>query len=602
MSVQRNAKASKCRWNVVLAILFVTTSFFNFFNACYLVDTHLRSSTSTTFSVLSDFTKKQKTIHTTNRNVISSGINNHETAKALNREIERLSFVIDSKHNDNLQNRTSAATSGTTHRKPMNLRREEDFFFSNFSLGGDVLHDTPPPNAEFLSQDAFSASWWQSKERFLEYDKVEQKTPSPEGASFEVFQKHKKYVRVTRDWMDLNIEHMSKWWKVLLNTRFGNQQIYDKYLPQILRIFQEYVYSADRSFFWNSLDDEPQSDANNDWLEVSQSTIAVIAFMPVGGPGGDQITTWSLAATLMSLVQLGVGRVVISGIDSDEAGQQIVQEAWNEIANATRDWPTSERKQMTTFAFCNCGNATIEYPNGKPPRPIPPNIPKTALRRLRHVYLKQVDETVRECWGGPSTSLTETTDDVMDRWQYVFLGEPDLILNTRPSVMAQLGKALKDGGVLAPHRLQPIPHGLNFGNANWENELGFLIPKVPPKLDDVIEIDHYTDESSLVGSERYHTASEEMTSCCDDGNQKPYKQFEDCGIWWWECGYHIIRSRYLKGGRSTELINMTFAMDAHKRVALYPFVKLKRGTGVVFAGSASGRRCLPSHGACRRSS
>ena len=481
------------------------------------------------------------------------------------------STAIDSKANETKINPMMEPKSQTTTEDSNQRSFDTDFFFSNFRNKID-------PTADFILQDAFSASWWQSKDNFLRNKRLGLRTPSAEGASFEVFRINEKNMRVTRDWMDLNVEHMSKWWKVVLDPK-ANKDTDKKYHSRIIQIFEDYVYSSDRVFFWDRLD----SNISGDWLEVSQSTIAVIAFMPNRGPGGDAITKWSLAATLMSLVQLGVGRIIISGVESIEKGEHYVQEAWKEVANATKDWKISREKQISSIGFCNCGDAHNDWKNDNGL-----NIPKTSLRRLRHVYLKEnVTEEIRECWGGASTTTRD--GDVMDRWQYVFLGEPDLILNTRPSVIAKLGKALKDGGVLAPHRLQPTPHDADFGYQNWTDILRFLVPNVSPKLDEIIEIDHYL--TSAVDTK--------SVSCCDDGNKKPYMEIAKCDSWWWQCGYSFFNNLIKKHGTSYgQTVNETHLLEAYKRTILYPFVRLKRGTGVVFAGSAHGRRCLPSNGTC----
>merc|ERR1711865_295338 len=62
-------------------------------------------------------------------------------------------------------------------------------------------------------------------------------------------------------------------------------------------------------------------------------------------------------------------------------------------------------------------------------------------------------QKIRHCWLSLSAQA---------RWQYVLLTEPDLIVNTRPDALPLLGHALRQGGVLAPHRLQPIPHASDF--------------------------------------------------------------------------------------------------------------------------------------------
>ena len=465
------------------------------------------------------------------------------------------------------------------------------------------------PTAGFIGQHAFSGAWWQSRDQFLRYKSVEKISASPEGASFEVFKINEENMRVTRDWMDLNIEHMSKWWKIVLDDRFGGYRD-NKYLERIRKIFENFVYSKGRILFWDSLDIIEKD--SSDWLDVAQSTIAVIAFMPYEERA---LTKWSLSATLMSLVQIGVGRIVVSGESSKES-KKIVQEAFDEVRLATKDWETSTNKEMTRFEFCVCANATHSWdPHDGP------NIPKAALKRLRHVFLNKNNgstDKIRKCWaGGPTTTnttnITRTTStihshdtDIMSRWKYVYLGEPDLILNTRPSSTAMLGKALKAGGVLAPHRLQPTPHASDFflqqqsdqsepPGINEDDGIAnatylFLIPNITPKFNRVIDVDHYDHIDTDVGKNNI--------SCCDAGNKKPFSQYEDCGTWWWDCGFHTLRGNRNENNADHILVNKTIILNAHRMNSLYPFMRLKRGTGVVFVGSESGRMCRPTTGSC----
>ena len=501
-------------------------------------------------------------------------------------------------------------TSPPTFSQQEKEKKEEAFFFSDYKNAWQDMEDHP--TAGFIGQHAFSAAWWQSRDLFLRYKKVEKISASPEGASFEVFDINEENMRVTRDWMDLNVEHMSKWWKTVLDDY--NSDPDKQYLERILNIFENYVYSKDRVMFWDSLDMiEKDGTHSDDWLDVAQSTIAVIAFMPYEERA---LTKWSLSATLMSLVQIGVGRIVVSGESSKES-KEIVQEAFDEVRLATKDWKTSTNKELTGFEFCVCANATpAMYADDGP------NIPKAALKRLRHVFLNKKNgskDKIRKCWaGGPTTTMNTTNatrsrtstihshdTDIMSRWKYVYLGEPDLILNTRPSSTAMLGKALKAGGVLAPHRLQPTPHASDFflqqqsdqseppdikeddgiANATYL----FLIPNIPPKFNRVIDVDHYNhidiDKNNNI-------------SCCDAGNQKPFSQFEDCGTWWWNCGFETLRRNWEDNNADHLLVNKTIIMNAHRMGSLYPFMRLKRGTGVVFVGSESGRMCRPTTGSC----
>uniref|UniRef100_A0A6V0CZ69 Uncharacterized protein n=1 Tax=Pseudo-nitzschia australis TaxID=44445 RepID=A0A6V0CZ69_9STRA len=429
---------------------------------------------------------------------------------------------------------------------------------------------------EFTSQDAFSAAWWQSKERFLECKKVENITHSPEGASFVAFNKiGAKHMRVTRDWMDLGIEHMSKWWKVVLDYNYEGRELQDAdvYIDRILDIFRNYVTSEDRRNLWDSITTD---DNQKDWLEVSQSTIAVIAFMADSGKRGDELIQWSLAATIMSLRQLGVGRVVVSGAQKKD--RRIVKKAFEVVDKATEDWDPNQTL-ISGMEFCFPANPKVSGTIDDV------NIPMGVLKQMRHVFLNKTSSSVTKCWLGGE-------DNRGAKWNYVYLGEPDLLLTTRPSSTAALAKELKDGNLLAPHRLQPIPHSADFQQlgARREENGAYMLPQALPGFDRVIEADHIDSE----------------WACCDAGNNKPkYEyEYEKCpNEFWWLCGFDTIKSQHggddsgSKGDDATTMKPVSVA-EAHKIIHSYPLIRLTKGTGVVFAGSEAGRMCRPQLGPC----
>jgi len=121
----------------------------------------------------------------------------------------------------------------------------------------------------------------------------------------------------------------------------------------------------------------------------------------------------------------------------------------------------------------------------------------------------------------------------------------------------------------------------------------FVILNAPP-FEEVIEIDCFSakNDNSILASFSFDT-------CCDRGSSKPYLLYDKCWDFWWKCGY-------------SEIGNDDFSIDylpedpqngmpqvevAHKRLMRYlPFVRLKRGTGVVDATTEHGKTCHPQIG------
>jgi hypothetical protein len=64
-----------------------------------------------------------------------------------------------------------------------------------------------------------------------------------------------------------------------------------------------------------------------------------------------------------------------------------------------------------------------------------------------------------------------------------------------------------------------------------------------------------------------------------------------CGSWWYMCGFK-------RKGIVKELQDAVI-LENNKRLLSYPMMKLRDGTGVVFASTEMGRRCIPSKTPCK---
>ena len=160
-------------------------------------------------------------------------------------------------------------------------------------------------------KDFFSATWLQPVEKFLMLDTDRIKTV--EAGCFAVIRSNRESLRMTLDWLDFSVEHMSQWWKVL--GVFGDDEI-----P-----FQDAV-----SKFYHVV---AGVRVNQD--STMLNTIAVIAFQQytsIDKPErGKQLTSIALAATLASLLQAGFGRVVVVGYREDDS--EVVREAFRLLAD-----------------------------------------------------------------------------------------------------------------------------------------------------------------------------------------------------------------------------------------------------------------------------
>ena len=179
-----------------------------------------------------------------------------------------------------------------------------------------------------------------------------------------------------------------------------------------------------------------------------------------------------------------------------------------------------------------------------------------------------------------------------DYFKYIYLTEPDTILNINHSILPLIKNALDDGINLFPHRLHPLPHETDLPK-NIKFNRGLYLPNNPP-FDKVISLDH--------------TKGGRYISCCDNGLSapandnwvtirkiNPEKRLNDnlgCeGKRWWECGFY-------EHDDSNGNFNLTKFIEGHARLSTYRFMRLRNGIGLAFGTNNQGRKCIPSKRAC----
>lgn len=396
--------------------------------------------------------------------------------------------------------------------------------------------------------DAFSATWWQSVERFLKQDL--EAIDGVEDGCFEMFWNTFEEVRMTFDWLDFSVEHMSKWWGAM----FVLDQDDPTMLITIARRFKDYARNI-----WLEISDRGEAGTT-----VTNSTIVVIPFLPYlsekNPSRGRELTVASLAATLASLLRAGMGRVVVFGYYEDDA--QLVQKAFRFLRDGVCG--TSGNQTLESLPVSRIGPMEVNYIRAKNP-PFTNmddpdiNMPKGALISLRRAFLDSHNQRRRDLWlGGPRRT---------SRWKYVYLTEPDTILQARPSALQVLGHTLDKGLIVVPHRLQPVPHESDVNGT--EVDRNRVLPSVG----------HFRKVFSLdvVG---------DSDACCDDGVDKPGMPpaFPKCGTFWWLCGFDS----------EEEDTGYRDPFQRHKRFMPYQLMRLQGGTGFVsLAGTEHGRRCMP---------
>ncbi|CAB9518881.1 expressed unknown protein [Seminavis robusta] len=401
---------------------------------------------------------------------------------------------------------------------------------------------------EQLSQkDGFSGSWLQTRSDFMDmpFDTI----GICEDAAFRAYDKgRRKKMRMSLDWLDFGVEHMSKWWKMLE---------WDKKDPipfqKITSQFTNYI----------------QKDANMSQIQIDntfQQTIAVIAFQAYKNDKdpskAHDLSMKSLATTIESLRRAGFGRVTVSVLV--EADFDIAQDAFYfllQLLNPSKSYDSS--KIVTQIGHMEVGFA-VASPDYARTKVQKKNMPKATLLGLKDAF-----EYSEIAGSNRTTAMTKNMTAWLGNkkdpsyWKYVYLTEPDTILQARPTALPQIKVELDKGSVLLPHRLQPIPHESDVRGMEKEN-----LYVSEREFPEVIGLDPNNGNDV----------------CCDEHAGADFKPglppyHAKCKSFWYQCGF----------GRK-----MQDKENRHVRLKPYKFIRLLGGTGIVsLAGSEHGRRCIP---------
>ena len=403
--------------------------------------------------------------------------------------------------------------------------------------------------------DYFSASWLAPLDTFLNFDTKEMLTS--EDACHKVYVDHTSKIRMSTDWLDFSVEHMSKWWKILqAASKYHNGVSMDR----IITNFLQYIKSTSTS--------TSTSTSEAPLPPLLQPTIAIIPFRsyiegdsPISLKRSTNLTIASLGATIASLNRVGMGRIVVVGIlDEDEAlvretFQLLKTEASSTTRTAEYQYVQVKRKEWYKTKYLDM------------------NIPRAAVLGLQLAFNGHLPAEETKLWLGEVDVNVNVDIDVDPKhkqshsqssysWKYVYLTEPDSILQTRIESLKPIRDALEKGMILMPHRFQPIPHETDLvGVGRNEYKYVHLTGK-------------FADKPVLELNNRDYV-------CCDQGTH-PKMLIKPCENFWYVCGFN---AKHHSVAEHDEL---------NKRLLPYDFIRLREGTNIVsVAGSEHGRMCRP---------
>lgn len=410
---------------------------------------------------------------------------------------------------------------------------------------------------QVTQHDSFSASWLMGKQDFLDMnlDPINM----CEDAAFKAWNNRRNKLRMTLDYFDWSVEHLSKWWKVM-DYDYKHAAIWDNVISKL----GAYVRSGATDY------PAPSSEP-----PVLHETIATIAFRPYKVSKGAKrgkpnplpderaynLTIHSLAATIESLRRAEMGRVLVVGIGEED----------EQYTLDTIRFLRENLKIPHPGASNRVGHLEVAYVStdleAARTKIMKFNMPKACLVGARKSFLaidspdRTTEQTEHmEAWFGTSHDP--------QHWKMLYLTEPDSLLTTRAASLPQIKDEIHRGGIVVPFRLQPMPH---------ESDVqGFPLETLYLHEDDgfpVQELDHYAEKHDV---------------CCDahlGPNKRPGKaEFPPCGNRkWFLCG---IDDKF----RDVE--------DPHYRLRQYQLFRLKRGSGITtIAGNLFARRCFPGQDA-----
>jgi hypothetical protein len=496
------------------------------------------------------------------------------------------------------------------------------------------------PSVEFLATrdlnlraDAFAATWWQTRERFLMMNPDTILARSPEQAVFNAILMNAD-VRMTVDWLQFSVEHLSKWWKTAdydrdySETNKDDPIAYHRIVTNLLAYIQKSSLST--------------SSNQHMTTAAMPDTLAVIAFMPYTSPlkrkpvWAKHLTIVNLAATIASLVQVGCGRVVVvAGKDheqetlstlqaairllrkqsnslnflaNDETGvlHQVIHQ--QEVVNEKKKQEELLQKPFLEFiGSTEIGfvDTNVIYPDNWNVNKTVKNVPRAALTGLHEALLGHLPPTQQERWLGSSRSSSPRPDDDSSAWKYVYLTEPDTLLQTRVDAFSIFQKAMDEGMILLPHRFQTIPHEYDL---QGYKDARFYLPALGPFQNVssihapsvVVPASIPADSSTPTRASIEHdnVIRRHRGACCDGGKTRPWQRYRKCeNGFWYLCGFHHAMSLNITESGIPPKEDL---LESHFLLFDYRLMQLSSGSNLVsLAGTEHGRRCFPQeHGEC----
>jgi hypothetical protein len=403
--------------------------------------------------------------------------------------------------------------------------------------------------------DMYSGMWWQSVTNVIKINTT--KITWLEAATFisisNFIQLRQQKITMTYDMLDFGVEHLSTYIRYL---RFDQKLAQKKQeYTYVLQSLQNYSNRTiyDSPFFYNHNDGNTETilKDHDDGTIIPEAIRRTIAIIPFGLKSASlrwvndpsyQLRYESLFGTIVSIWQLGVGRVVIVGGNTtteNEVVTTLITNLQTMISESQQNNPTVPSVELQ---FIDVINSTL--------------LPTEAIRGLQYALVGNYtsDEEIEKWLGTTNRS----------KWQYVYFSEPDLILNTRPRIIPYIAKELQRGQTIMAHRFQLVQHGSDYPN--------FIDPQLI--MPAVGRFANVTSVSSLRRNDQ----------CIWENynNDRIALKNKTCQMLWNRCGFDMNR----KFNHYKTIADVEKAYQMYK---VFNFMRLVDGTGFTTIAGTEGR-------------
>ena len=434
--------------------------------------------------------------------------------------------------------------------------------------------------AQFNFKDPFSATWLQRTEEFLT---MTHNVETCESAAFEAYPPGPKRDKLLMplDLLDFSVEHLSKWWKMLDYRR--NHVVYRTIMTKLTQYLR--IPTLDLYYPYTATESTPPP--------TFEHALGMIAFLNFGqDPRARNLTVVSLAATLESMRRAELGRVVVVSPNAND--RAVVDQTFQYLNGMHVFSGKSSREQSSQQSTQQVGHMEVGFYAATPEQYtalVTPNVPRACLMGAKQAF----DIAASKAGTNLTSNETQYLQDWFgvkhpaSYWKYMLLTEPDSILQTRPRSLPQLKAALDSDRILAPYRLQPIPHHSDLPEIDVVTESNALAPfhlRKEDNFNEVIELDALAGRHGGGGGD--DSSSSHHDVCCDEAKgpeHRPGWKFSKCpnNERWWACGF-----------QENHQLEDTDPEDRHYRLRPYQFFRLAQGIGLTtVAGNLFGRRCIP---------